>query len=119
MTIVVAALMGIVAGVLSGLFGIGGGVVIVPGLIFLLRMDSLNAVGTSLAALLLPVGGLAVIRYARDGHVNFTVAFVIAVCLALTAPIGAQIGITLGSRWLTRAFGVFLLVLGARFVLRP
>lgn len=119
MSLLYAAIMGIFAGILSGLFGIGGGVVIVPGLIYLLKMKSLDAVGTSLAALLLPVGGLAVLRYSRDGHVDFKVAFVIAVCLAVAAPLGAQLGITLGNKGLTRAFGVFLLVLGAKFIIRP
>lgn len=119
MSIVVAALMGAVAGILSGLFGIGGGVVIVPGLIFALRMQPLTAVGTSLAALLLPVGGLAVIRYAREGHVDFRVAVTIAVCLALAAPLGAHFGISLGNKAVTRAFGVFLVLLGVRFIARP
>lgn len=119
MSFVLAVLLGALAGVLSGLFGIGGGVVIVPGLIVLLRMDTVSAVGTSLAALLLPVGGLAVLRYAREGHVDFKVAIVIALSLALAAPLGAQLGITLGNKGLTRAFGVFLVAMGARFILRP
>lgn len=111
--------MGALAGILSGLFGIGGGVIIVPGLIYVLRMQPLTAVGTSLAALLLPVGGLAVLRYARDGNVDFKVAFTIAVFLAVAAPLGAHLGIGLGNKNLTRAFGLFLVVLGVRFMARP
>lgn len=62
---------------------------------------------------------LAVIRYAREGHVDFRVAITIAVCLALAAPLGAHFGISLGNKGVTRAFGLFLVVLGVRFIARP
>ena len=118
MTIALAILLGAVAGVLSGLFGIGGGIVIVPFLVFVLRMETVRAVGTSLAALVLPVGILAVIRYARDGNVDFGVAIAIAVTLALFAPVGAEVAHRLGSDNLGRVFGVLLIALGIRFVIR-
>ena len=118
MTIALAVLLGAAAGILSGLFGIGGGVVIVPFLVFALRMDTVRAVGTSLAALLLPVGALAVVRYARDGNVDVGVAIAIAISLALFAPVGAELAHRLGNDNLGRAFGVLLIALGVRFVVR-
>ena len=62
--------IGLLAGVLSGVFGIGGGVVIVPALIFLAGMLPITATGTSLAALLLPVGALGAYEYYRKGHLQ-------------------------------------------------
>jgi uncharacterized membrane protein YfcA len=117
-TIALAVLLGAAAGILSGLFGIGGGIVIVPFLVFALRMETVRAVGTSLAALLLPVGIFAVLRYAKDGNVDFGVAIAIAIALAAFAPVGAEIASRLGSDNLGRAFGVLLVVLGVRFVVR-
>ncbi len=67
MTLIYLAI-GLVAGVLSGLFGIGGGVVIVPALILLARMPTLTATGTSLGALLLPVGALGAWTYYKNSH---------------------------------------------------
>lgn len=71
-------LIGLAAGVLSGLFGIGGGVVIVPALLFLVRMPVQTATGTSLAALLLPVGALGAWAYYRMGHLDLSAATWIA-----------------------------------------
>ena len=59
--------IGVIAGILSGLFGIGGGIVIVPALLLITRMKPETAVGTSLGSLLLPVGALGAYRYYRDG----------------------------------------------------
>ena len=69
---------GLVAGVLSGIFGIGGGVIIVPTLVFFAKMSQRTAVGTSLGALLLPVGALGVYTYWRGGDVNVKAAAWIA-----------------------------------------
>ena len=63
-------LIGLMTGVLSGVFGIGGGIIIVPSLIFFAKMSQKTAVGTSLGSLLLPVGLLGVWTYYKDGHVN-------------------------------------------------
>src|SRR2546421_877 len=69
MTWVLVALLGLVAGVVSGLFGIGGAIVIIPGLVLLAKLPQHTANGTSLAALLLPVGILGVLEYNRRGQV--------------------------------------------------
>ncbi|MBI5628967.1 MAG: TSUP family transporter, partial [Candidatus Rokubacteria bacterium] len=70
--------IGLVAGVLGGMFGIGGGLVIVPALIFLLKMKQFDALGTSLAALIPPVGLLGAFEYYRNGHMNLKFAALIA-----------------------------------------
>ena len=99
---------GLVAGVLSGIFGIGGGIVIVPALIVIAQFAPQKATGTSLAALLLPVGILGVLRYYRDGNVDITSALLIALGLMVGAYFGAEIAHGLPGRELQRLFSVFL-----------
>jgi uncharacterized membrane protein YfcA len=115
--LVLIAVIGLVGGLLSGLFGIGGGLVIVPGLILLAGFTATKAAGTSLAALLLPVGLLGAIEYYRAGQVDFQAAVVIAIGLLVGAYFGARIGTSLDPVVAQRAFGIFLLVIGARLTL--
>jgi hypothetical protein len=100
--------IGVVAGVLSGLFGIGGGVVIVPALLLVARMKPETAIGTSLAALLLPVGALGAWYYYHHGYVKVQPALWIALGLAFGAWLGAHLALNLSPRDLQRAFAVFL-----------
>jgi uncharacterized membrane protein YfcA len=111
------AAIGLVGGVLSGLFGIGGGLVIVPALILLAGFPIATAAGTSLAALLLPVGALGALEYFRAGHVDIRAAAIIAVGLLIGAYFGARIGTSLPPEVAQRAFGIFLLLVGARLAL--
>jgi uncharacterized protein len=108
--------VGIGAGVLSGMFGIGGGVIIVPALVALLNFDQKQAVGTSLAALLLPVSAGAVVSYYQSGKLNPSVAGLVAVGLLFGAFIGAKIALSLPSQTVKRLYGVFLLFVGLRFI---
>ncbi|MDP9224661.1 MAG: sulfite exporter TauE/SafE family protein [Actinomycetota bacterium] len=117
--LLIALAIGIGAGFLSGLFGVGGGVLIVPALILLLGMNATQAIGTSLGSLLLPVGIFAVVHYAREGYVDFKVALVLAVAVACSAPFAARIATSVASGTLTRVFGFFLVVVGVRFILFP
>jgi uncharacterized membrane protein YfcA len=100
--------IGVIAGVLSGLFGIGGGVVIVPGLMLVAGMKPETATGTSLGSLLLPVGALGAWRYYRHGYVEARPALWIALGLAVGALLGAHLALQLPARDLQRAFAVFL-----------
>jgi uncharacterized protein len=108
--------IGLFAGVMSGVFGIGGGVVIVPLLILVVGLPTTQAVGTSLAALLLPVGALGALEYWRGGFVDLRLAVVLAVGLLLGAYLGARLGISLPVEVVQRAFGVLLVIIGIRFV---
>jgi uncharacterized membrane protein YfcA len=113
-TLLIYLLIGVGAGVLSGLFGIGGGVVIVPALIFLARLQPQTATGTSLTALLLPVGALGAYEYYKHGHVNIAAAALIALGLFLGAGFGAKFSLTLSTTALRRAFAVFLALIAVR-----
>jgi uncharacterized membrane protein YfcA len=110
--------IGLAAGVLAGLFGIGGGVVIVPALILLARMSPQVATGTSLAALLLPVGALGAWAYYKEGFVQVRPALGIAIGLLFGAWVGAKISLELSPLVLRRSFAVFLVLVAARMWLR-
>jgi len=111
--------IGLVGGLLSGPFGIGGGLVIVPGLVLLAGFSMTQAAGTSLAALLLPVGLLGAIEYWRAGQVDIRAAVIIAGGLLVGAFFGARLATSLPADTVQRAFGAFLLVVGARLLFFP
>ncbi|MBW4437723.1 MAG: sulfite exporter TauE/SafE family protein [Pleurocapsa minor GSE-CHR-MK-17-07R] len=110
-------IVGLVAGVISGMFGVGGGIVIVPALVGLLKFDQKLAVGTSLGALLLPVSAGAVISYYSEGLLNIGAAALVAIGLAGGAFLGARIALGLPGATIKRLYGIFLLVVGLRFLL--
>jgi uncharacterized protein len=119
MGILVFILIGLGAGVLSGLFGIGGGVVIVPALMLVAAMKPQMATGTSLGALLLPVGALGVYEYYRAGHFNVRASLLIAVGLFIGAWFGAKLALSLSPLYLKRAFAIFLVIVAVRMWLTP
>ncbi|HEU0131777.1 MAG TPA: sulfite exporter TauE/SafE family protein [Mycobacteriales bacterium] len=106
--------LGLLAGVLSGIFGIGGGVVIVPGLVLLLGMSQKTATGTSLLALLLPVGVLAVRAYARAGHVDVWAGLLVAAGVFAGSLAGATFALGRSEATLRRLFAVLLVALAVR-----
>jgi uncharacterized protein len=115
--LILGGLIGLAGGVLSGLFGIGGGLIIVPGLILLLGMSQKQAAGTSLAALLLPVGILGAIEYWRAGYVDVRLAILLAIGLLIGAFLGARLAILIPAELIQRAFGILLVLVGIRLAL--
>ncbi len=105
---------GLVAGVLSGMFGIGGGLIIVPVLVFFAKMSQRTAVGTSLGALLLPVGALGVYAYWREGNVDVKAAMWIALGMFVGAYGGATFAQMISESSLKRVFAVLLVVVAGR-----
>ncbi|MHB8512805.1 MAG: sulfite exporter TauE/SafE family protein [Actinomycetota bacterium] len=116
MNILLGILLGIGAGVLSGLFGIGGGLVIVPVLV-LVGMSQHEASGTSLAALLAPVALFGVLQYAHRGQINWTIGITIAIGMILGTYFGARYAGRISNYTLQRSFGAFMVVAGLRFLL--
>ena len=112
------AVIGLAAGVLSGMFGIGGGIVIVPALILLAGFEPQKATGTSLGALLLPVGFLGAMQYWKRGDVDFRASAILALGLFCGALLGAKLGLSLSPRMLKRAFAVFLVLVSAQLWFR-
>lgn len=109
--------LGLLAGVLSGLFGIGGGLVIVPALALGFALPIHKAIGTSLAALLLPVGFLGAWEYWRKGDVDMRFAALVALGLFVGAFFGAKVSLSMPPQVLRRVYGIFLVVIGARYLM--
>ena len=109
--------IGLVAGVFAGMFGIGGGLIIVPALLYIMKMNALESIGTSLAALIPPVGLLWAIEYYRNGYVNLRFAALVAIGLFAGAYFGARIIIGLPPAVIRRIYGSFLLVVAMRMLL--
>jgi uncharacterized membrane protein YfcA len=112
MNILILIGIGLTAGILSGLFGIGGGVLVVPALIYLLGFSSHKATGTSLVILLPPVGIGAVLEYTRHGAVDWRAAIIIAITVFLGATVGAYFANKISSGTLKLLFSLFLIGLG-------
>jgi uncharacterized protein len=108
--------IGLVAGVFAGMFGIGGGLVIVPALIFLLKLRELEAIGTSLAALIPPVGLLGAFEYYRNGFMNLRYAALIALGIFIGAYFGARIMIPLPPGLIRRIYAIFLFLIATRML---
>jgi uncharacterized protein len=107
-------LIGLVVGAFSGVVGIGGGILFVPALVWLLGMDQYKAQGTSLGALLAPVGILAFIEYYRNGQADLRVALLLAVGFTVGGYFGAVVAVHLPEMWLRRIFAVTLVAVGGR-----
>lgn len=116
MAIAIFVSIGLLAGVLSGLFGIGGGSLMVPALIALAGMDVLHASATSLAAMLLPVGALGVWEYHKAGLVQWKVAAWLSLGLLGGSAIGAESALSLPTFWLERGYAVFLLYVSVSYL---
>jgi len=100
--------VGVAAGILAGLVGVGGGIIIVPALVYFFKMDQLTAQGTSLAVLLPPTGLLAFMRYYRAGHVNVAIASVMIVGLLLGGWVGGGWAQQISGPALRKGFAIFM-----------
>ncbi|MFB2892620.1 TSUP family transporter [Aerosakkonemataceae cyanobacterium BLCC-F50] len=111
-------LIGLAAGVAGGMFGIGGGAIMVPAMVLLMGMDQKFATGTSIAAQILPIGILGAIVYYREGNLNLKHALFIAAGLVVGNLFGAifanQPYIT--SAFMKKLYGIFLLLIGFRYL---
>ena len=107
-------LIGLVVGLVSGVVGIGGGILFVPALVWLLHMDQHKAQGTSLGALLLPVGILAFWEYYREGNADVHVALLLAAGFLVGGYFGAVGAQHISEVWLRRIFALTLVAVAAR-----
>ena len=116
MTNLILLAVGLAAGVFGGMFGLGGGLIIVPALVILLNLKETQAIATSLAALVPPVGLLGALEYYRAGAINVRYAALVALGLFVGAYFGAKITTSLPPDLVRRLYGAFLLVMAARML---
>lgn len=109
-----AVLVGLVVGAISGVVGIGGGVLFIPALIWFFHMDQVKAQGTSLGALLAPVGIFAFYEYYRKGNADLRIALLLAAGFVVGGYFGAVGAQHISEMWLRRIFAVMLMVVGMR-----
>jgi len=111
-------LIGLVAGVAGGMFGIGGGAIMVPAMVLLLGLDQKFATGTSVAAQILPIGIFAAIVYYNKGNVNIKYSVVIAVGLIVGNLFGALFANQpyISSEMMKKMYGIFLFAIGVRYL---
>jgi uncharacterized membrane protein YfcA len=111
--------LGGAAGVLSGMFGIGGGLVIVPALVLIFGFDLKTAVGTSLFVILLPTGLLGVLEYYKNGQLRVPAGLLIAAGVFVGAFFGAKLADAISAITMRRCYAVFLLLVAAYFLFGP
>jgi uncharacterized membrane protein YfcA len=109
-------LIGLLVGVVSGVVGIGGGILFVPALVWLAGMSQHKAQGTSLGALLLPVGAFAFWEYYREGNADLRVALLLAVGFLIGGYFGAVGAQHISDLWLRRIFAVTMIAVGGRML---
>jgi len=113
--VIILIFIGLSAGLLSGLVGIGGGIIMVPLLIFL-GYNQHQAQGTSLAVLALPVTFIAAYNYQKAGHLDWKIALIIALFFVVGAFFGSKIAINIDQKVLKKIFGIILFILSLKII---
>jgi uncharacterized protein len=115
-TILLLILVGLAAGALSGMVGVGGGIIIVPALVYVLGFSQFQAQGTSLGLLLLPAGFLAVINYYKRGYVDFKVVMVMFVAFVIGGWLGSKLSLTLTQDTVKKVFAVIMILTAGKML---
>ena len=109
-------ILGLVAGIFGGMFGIGGATILIPALVFLFGLTQHQAQGTTLAILVPPIGLLAALRYYYAGNVKLDMAAFICLGFFVGGLLGAHIAQGVSDPLLKRLFGIFLLTISLRMI---
>ncbi len=115
-TILILIAIGLAAGAFGGLFGVGGAIVMIPAMLYFLKMDQHLAQGTSLAVMLPPIGLFAAWNYYKAGQVNIWYALIIAAAFMIGGFLGSKIALELPENTMRKVFGVFLLLTALKLI---
>jgi uncharacterized membrane protein YfcA len=115
--ILILIVIGIVTGVMAGMLGIGGAIIMIPALVYLLGISQQTAQGTSLAVMLPPVGVIAAYNYFKAGHVNIRFAIILAVFFLVGSYFGSKMALKIPQEALKKIFGILLLLVAAKMLL--
>ena len=115
-TVLLLIVIGLVAGVLSGMIGVGGGIIVVPALVFFLGFNQHQAQGTSLGLLLLPVGILAVMNYYNKGFIDIKVVAIMSLAFILGGWLGSKLSLSLPADTVKKIFALLLFYTGIKMM---
>jgi uncharacterized protein len=115
-TIIIIILTGLAAGILGGMVGVGGGIIIVPALVYFLAFSQHQAQGTSLALMLFPVGILGVINYYKKGYVDFRYAGLLAIGFVVGSYLGSKFSLSLPQLTVKKIFAVIMLLVALKML---
>lgn len=110
-------LIGIVTGIMAGLLGIGGAIIMIPALVYIMGLSQLTAQGTSLAVMLPPIGIIAAYNYYKAGEVNIKFALILAICFIIGSYFGSKVSLSIPQPLLKKIFGFLLLLVAAKMLL--
>lgn len=116
-TILMLSSIGIFAGILSGFVGVGGGIIIVPGLVFLLGLTQHEAQGTSLFVLAMPVVWLGLMNYWKDGNVQWKFGLIVALTFFVGAYFGSKLSLKLNPNLVKLLFGILMAFVSIKLIL--
>ncbi|MEO6584253.1 MAG: sulfite exporter TauE/SafE family protein [Ferruginibacter sp.] len=114
--IIILVLTGIAAGMLGGMVGVGGGIIIVPALVYFLGMSQLHAQGTSLALIMLPVGILGVMQYYKQGYVDYRFVLFLAAGFVAGSFVGSKISLSLPQETVKKFFAILMILIAVKML---
>ncbi len=115
-TIIILILIGVASGILGGMVGVGGGIIIVPALVYFLGFSQHTAQGTSLGLIMLPVGIFGVMQYYKQGHVDFKVVGILAVGFLTGSYFGSKIALSLSQESIKKLFAVLMIIIAVKML---
>ena len=116
-TFIVLIIIGLMAGILSGFIGVGGGIIMIPLLILFLGLTQFQAQGTALVAMLPPIGILAALNYFKSGYVKWEYAVIIALTFVIGGYFGSKLSLSLNPSTVKRVFGIVMLIAGVKMII--
>ena len=114
--ILILLVIGVIAGMISGFIGVGGGIVIVPALVYILSMDQKTAQGTTLFMFMFPIGLLAVLNYYKAGNIDYKSAAIMATTFIIGAYFGGKSAIAIDTKLIKQIFGIFIILIGIKML---
>jgi uncharacterized membrane protein YfcA len=114
--IFILIIVGILSGMLAGIFGVGGAIIVIPALVFIMGMSQHEAQGTSLAFMLPPVGILATWNYWKAGNVNWKVALILSLTFVVGAYLGSHVSINLSDKLLRKLFAGLMILIALKML---
>jgi hypothetical protein len=114
--LIILIIVGILSGLLAGVFGVGGAIIVIPALVFILGFSQHEAQGTSLAFMLPPVGILATWNYWKAGQVNWKIALILSLTFVVGSYLGSHFSINMSDKLLSRHFGILMILVAIKMI---